>query len=264
MKSGSGKPTFLLYESNQGERKIKLFEHAKRPENWNGSVVKVIVGSRVMRDSVDIHHVTQVHIAQSEWHIPGLIQAWHRGIRSNGHNYLIYQRALQLMTENPSLSLEEARKRVVIDYQIFNYVIDIANLTDVEINNAKKLFDGPSNASLSNAEIKKRVDERNPSLRKIEIALQKYQEVGEIMRSLRENSQDYRLNSNAITVLQITIMTTVVVIVSFSSDIYSLIVKFIEEMITSRFHLKVSELIRVVKCKYSYFTENRMYHPWFR
>lgn len=258
VKSGSGKPTFLLYESNQGERKIKLFEHAKRPENWNGSVVKVIVGSRVMRDSVDIHHVTQVHIAQSEWHIPGLIQAWHRGIRSNGHNYLIYQRALQLMTENPSLSLEEARKRVVIDYQIFNYVIDIANLTDVEINNAKKLFDGPSNASLSNAEIKKRVDERNPSLRKIEIALQKYQEVGEIMRSLRENSQDYRLNSNAITVPANNNHDYSGSDCFFLSDIYSLIVKFIEEMITSRFHLKVSELIRVVKCKYSYFTENRI------
>ena len=51
------KQTFLLYESNSADKQRRLFDDAKKPENWNGSIVKIIVGSRVMRDSVDIHHV---------------------------------------------------------------------------------------------------------------------------------------------------------------------------------------------------------------
>jgi hypothetical protein len=252
------KPTYLLYESGSSEKQRRLFDDAKKPENWNGSIVKVIIGSRVMRDSVDIHHVVQIHIAQPEWHIPGLIQAWHRGIRSNGHNWLIYHRALELVKASEGkLSLEDARKQVVIDYQVFNYVIDIEDLTDTEINTCRNMFRMESNKSLSNEEIRKRVNERNPSLKKVEKALEKYRDVGTLMDSLRKNSLDYHLNGGDHVVRpEVEQPIQASENLFFTSDIYSIVMRVIQDMITSSFHLQVSELVEVIRGRYSFLTEN--------
>jgi len=194
----SDTPKYLLYDSNSSKRQRKLFEDAKRPDNWDGSIVKVILGSRGMRDGVDIPHVSQIHIALPEWHIPGLFQAWHRGIRSNGHNWLIYNRALELMRQSRGLTLEEAKKLVKIDYEVYNYIIDLDNLTDTEIDDVRVLFRKSSNRALSNDEIKRKVAEKNPSFRKIEIALRKYKDVANLIEGLKKTSLDHFINSGRI------------------------------------------------------------------
>jgi hypothetical protein len=190
------KPTYLLYESNSSDKQRRFFEDAKRPENWDGSIIKVIIGSRVMRDGVDIHHVVQIHIALPEWHIPGLIQAWHRGIRSNGHNWLIYHRALKMVQENPTLTFKEATKLIKVDYEIFNYIIDLQNITNEEINEARGYFRLSSNSSLTNTEIARLVLQRDPSSSKIIVALEKYKEVHKLFTELEKKSIDYFINTD--------------------------------------------------------------------
>lgn len=192
--NSSKKRAYLEYDSNSSEKHRRLFEDAKKPENWDGSIVKVIVGSRAMRDGVDIHHVTQIHIALPEWHVPGLIQAWHRGIRSNGHNSLIYHRALEL-SRRENITMEEARKRIKIEYKVYNYVIDLTNLTDQELEGARNRFRKLSNRKLTNDQIRQIVKRRDFSLREIQTALKKYIEVGKLMECLKKHSIDYYVNN---------------------------------------------------------------------
>ena len=193
----AGKRTYLMHKSSQSERERKLFEDAKKPANWNGSIVKVIVGSAAMRDGIDIHHATQVHIPVPEWHMPGFIQAWHRGIRSNGHNWLLYNRAVKLAAKE-GISLEEARAKVVIEYRVYNYVIDLKDLTDAEIDDMKTRFKKSSHRRLTNDYIRRTVNDRDRSHKEIELAIRKYTRVGPLMETLKKTSLDYYVNNGGV------------------------------------------------------------------
>jgi hypothetical protein len=61
-----------------------LLELLRSPENKHGKYVKIIMGSRVFRDGINLSNVTEVHLP-SMWTPSGLYQALQRAIRATSH-----------------------------------------------------------------------------------------------------------------------------------------------------------------------------------
>jgi hypothetical protein len=256
----SDKRTFLFYDSNATAKQEKLFLDAKKAENCNGDIVKVIIGSRAMRDGIDIFHATQIHIVLPEWHIPGMKQAQYRGIRSSGHNSLLHHRATELSkTEN--ITLDEAYKRTKINYQVFNYIIDLDDLTDKEIDEARNYFQVESKKDFPNDEIRAMVSSRNPALRKIEIGIQKYSQVGQLYAKLKRESIDYHINSGFTsneTTPQRQLITNDTNNYFFSSLMSFICQREIVNLISEQFRLELTELVRMVQNKKPLLTESEI------
>jgi hypothetical protein len=207
------KQYYLLYLSTPTAEQTKAFKLFNSKDNWDGSSIKVIIGSRVMRDGVDIHHAVQTHIIIPDWRIPGYIQAQHRGIRSAGHKHLITQRAIRLVEEqrnNPDIPTEEkityeqalakiTHEKVTVD--IFNHSLSMRLITEEDVRNARKYFDDPGSVRLtemSDLEVLnlfREVDKKNNAGEAIiEAAINAYKEVGSEMMNLRTRALDYKLN----------------------------------------------------------------------
>lgn len=116
-------------------------------ENWDGSIVKIIIGSKIMRDGVDLKHAIQTHIVIPEWRISSFIQAHHRGIRSNGHDHIIHHRALKYVEEKRQslkkpeerMKIEEAEELIregKIDVEIYYHYIDMKLLYPEDVDEA--------------------------------------------------------------------------------------------------------------------------------
>lgn len=188
---------YILYTAESTQKMDRALLQAKSPENWNGSKVKIIIGSRVMRDGVDISHALQIHIGIPEWNLPGTIQAWHRGIRSKGHEMIIYNRALKLMNEE-KITFDEAKQKIIknkIEVKIFNYFLDVQSVSESDIENASKHFKLNSVKKYSFAELKNFLDKsQHTDSHKFNIMKKKYLEVGPLMNTIRENAIDYDIN----------------------------------------------------------------------
>lgn len=132
---------YIVYTSGMSADDKKAFDVFNSPKNWDGSIIKVIIFSRIGRDGIDVKHVLQTHIVIPEWRIPGLIQAQHRGIRNNSHRELIRHRAIaykrDLEKQGISISLDEAKDHIEtnrIDIQIYHHLMDFSllDIHDVE------------------------------------------------------------------------------------------------------------------------------------
>jgi hypothetical protein len=209
----SRKQYYLLYLSTMGAEQAKAFKLFNSNDNWDGSCIKVIIGSRVMRDGVDIHHAVQTHIIIPDWRIPGYIQAQHRGIRSAGHRHLIMQRAIRLVEEqrtdpnipiDKKITYEQALTKIIdkkVTVEIFNHSLSMRLITEEDVRDARKYFDNPASAQLTEMSdldvlnLLHSVSKRdNAGEAIIEAAINAYKEVGAEMMRLRSTALDYKLN----------------------------------------------------------------------
>lgn len=195
-----------------------IFERLNSPENWDGKMIKYVIGSKVMRDGTDIKHGVQIHILVPEWRIPGLVQAQHRIIRSNGHNEIIRQLALELITNSrldPSArkyTLTEAQQEIRrrgINVEIYNHLLDVKDLTLDDMREAAMCFTQEqqnlvyqyiTNGDYSDAaliEMRKLITSEQ-SIRGgeklYECAIMRHQSVGAKQIEMRSQAIDYMLN----------------------------------------------------------------------
>ena len=203
------KQRYLLYRSTMDANSKHAFGIFNRPENWDGSIIKVIIGSRVMRDGVDIHHAVQTHITIPEWRIPGFIQAQHRGIRSSGHKYLIHHRAIKMVEkqkndsaipQDKKITYEQAYETIMKDkikVQIYNHFVDMSLLRLEDIEEARPYLDD-NVRQMSDGEILDLLKNGNNTHKAgeaiIQAAIRSYRPVGAEMMTLRSSSLDYKLN----------------------------------------------------------------------
>lgn len=203
------KQRYLIYRSTMDVDSKHAFEIFNRPENWDGSVIKVIIGSRVMRDGVDIHHAVQTHITIPEWRIPGFIQAQHRGIRSSGHKYLMHHRAIKMVEKQKNdptipfdrkITYEQAYETIMknkIKVQIYNHFVDMSLLEIEDIEEARPYLDD-NVRQMSDEEILDLLKNGNNTHKAgeaiIQAAIRSYRPVGAEMMKLRAESLDYKLN----------------------------------------------------------------------
>jgi len=208
----NGPRRYLLYLSDRSKDDTDAFKVFNSEDNWDGSLIKVIIGSRVMRDGVDIHHAVQTHIIIPDWRIPGYIQAQHRGIRSAGHDYLIHHRAIKKVEKSRAdpdiphdkkLTYKEARDQVInvdkVEVSIFNHFVDFRLLRLEDIETARVFLDEDTMlATMSNNQILLLLVSGDTKHKAgeaiIEAAIDSYRPVGAEMMKLRSSALDYQLN----------------------------------------------------------------------
>jgi hypothetical protein len=215
---------YLIYTSGMSTEAKKAFLTFNSEENWDGSLIKVIIGSQVLRDGVNIFHATQTFILISEWRMAGNIQAQFRGFRSNGHDALIHNRAI-LKSEALGISYNEA-KRIIrqekIIVEIYYHALDFKLLTIDDIEGAKKYMGEDAMKFIEEEiedfisenpeyeddeeEIAKHVNFRilqelqndsnrfNGGMKLYESAIEKHITVGAELMKLQASSIDYMLN----------------------------------------------------------------------
>lgn len=202
---------YMIYSSSMSAQDNDAFKLFNSEANWDGKLIKMIIGSKVMRDGVDIFHAVQTHIIIPEWRISGFIQAQHRGIRSAGHNHLIHHRAIRMVEEqkndpdiphNNKITYKQAREYIIkekVTIEIYNHFVDMELLTLDDIEEAREFID--ENDDLANMD-----DETILQLLKgggtkgkageaiVNAAIDKYRDVGAEMMTLRSSALDYKLN----------------------------------------------------------------------
>lgn len=211
--SDRGRPIqrYLLYLSTMSVEQKKAFAVFNSPDNWDGSRIKVVIGSRVMRDGVDVAHTVQTHIIVPEWRIPGYVQAQHRGIRSAGHSHLISGRAIKRVqaqardTSIPTeqkITYEQAMRQVIderVTVEIYNHFLDFRLLSTNDIVNARPFLDEtPELRQMNDQTILDLLQTTGVGNRAgeaiIEAAIAAYRDVGAEMMTLRATALDYKLN----------------------------------------------------------------------
>ena len=90
--------TLLTSETPGPERNV-LLEAFNSYENRHGEYIKVIVGSPVTRDGLNLANVLQIHLLGPGWNQASTYQAESRAIRSTSHVELIKEEKLKLIAE---------------------------------------------------------------------------------------------------------------------------------------------------------------------
>jgi superfamily II DNA or RNA helicase len=75
----------LLYGEQHKDKSARILELFNSDANVDGSLLRIIVGSRFIRESLDFKEVRHLVIMQQPYNIPMLIQIIGRGIREGSH-----------------------------------------------------------------------------------------------------------------------------------------------------------------------------------
>jgi hypothetical protein len=210
---GVNKIKYFVYSSTRTAADEKAFREFNSDANWDGSICKLIIGSKVMRDGVDIKHAVQTHIIIPEWRIPGIVQAQHRGIRSSGHESIVHHLAEKLTKESnlnedidkPPITYQEARKIIIeqkITVQIYHHYISVDLLSPQDIQFAivtypevfKDYLDEDPEDLLNL--LKKNASKHGAAAIMYQNAIDTHKKVGASMMEIWKGALDYKLNVN--------------------------------------------------------------------
>lgn len=80
------KNSFIVLEGDTDSKKrtslINLFNN---PANMNGKYIKIIIGSKVLKEGISLKNVQQVHIMEPWYNVSRLKQVWGRAVRACSH-----------------------------------------------------------------------------------------------------------------------------------------------------------------------------------
>lgn len=91
----------LTPELPQAQQK-QILSIFNSPYNVNGEYIKVIIGSRIARDGIDLFHCVRVHLLIPPWTSSGTIQAVARALRAVSHDVLYEQRRKRIVAADAS------------------------------------------------------------------------------------------------------------------------------------------------------------------
>lgn len=85
-KNKSNKKTYVLLEGRiDTKQRVKILNIFNSPENKDGKIIKVILGSRVLKEGITLKNIRNVHIIEPWHNMSRLKQVWGRAIRSCSH-----------------------------------------------------------------------------------------------------------------------------------------------------------------------------------
>lgn len=101
----------LLTSETSDAKQHSLMEAFNSYENRHGDYVRVLIGSPVTRDGINLANVVQVHLVTPSWHQSGMFQALSRALRATSHEALIAEaRALaEAEGRDPALATIEVK-----------------------------------------------------------------------------------------------------------------------------------------------------------
>ena len=82
---GDGHVRFGVFRANTPEENTKLIKMYNAPENRDGSLMKVIIGSPTMKEGVSLLRTRQIHILDPYWNRSRTEQIMGRGVRFCSH-----------------------------------------------------------------------------------------------------------------------------------------------------------------------------------
>lgn len=103
---------YALITSDSSENEIddilKLFNS---PKNVNGEYLKVIIGSPITREGLNLSNVVQIHMVAPSWNQSTITQALARALRATSHVELLRQKQIEYMQRG----LDPVNARIQVD-----------------------------------------------------------------------------------------------------------------------------------------------------
>lgn len=126
-------------------RQETIKELFNNPANAKGEYIKILIGSRLTRDGINVFHCRRMHLISPHWNFSGMIQAINRVLRANAHEELrtiLHKEALSLGLTGTAYddytNIEVEIYRHCIDYNINNPNPDINDYTNVDLHIYRK------------------------------------------------------------------------------------------------------------------------------
>jgi hypothetical protein len=89
---GSTKGRYILLTSDYSEAEISKFLAAvKRPQNRDGSQIRVVVAGPIVSEGVDFRYMRQIHVVDPWWNMSRIEQVVGRGLRTCSHQILPFE-----------------------------------------------------------------------------------------------------------------------------------------------------------------------------
>jgi hypothetical protein len=89
---GSVKGKYILLTSDITEAEIsKLLDAVKRPNNRDGSQIRVVVAGPIVSEGVDFRYMRQIHVMDPWWNMSRIEQVVGRGLRTCSHQVLPFE-----------------------------------------------------------------------------------------------------------------------------------------------------------------------------
>ncbi|CAH6418575.1 VV D6-like helicase [uncultured virus] len=131
------KPRYAVLTSETSSAKMtSLLELYNSEENAYGEYLKVIIGSPIARDGINLFNVLRGHLVTAGWHPSGTHQALSRFLRAVSHEYLIKQlrKALIAQGKDPSQASIEVKiyKHAAVDSTRQSIDIQLYQLSEIK------------------------------------------------------------------------------------------------------------------------------------
>ncbi len=124
------RPRYALITSETSAANVsRILDLFSSPENIHGEYLKVLIGSQIAREGLNLSHGTQIHLTTTWWNRSANYQAISRAIRATSHILLLNEEKRRLEAEKERLlqegNVEAAEaidpKTAVIPVQIFQH-----------------------------------------------------------------------------------------------------------------------------------------------
>lgn len=119
--SGSKTNSFIVFDSNVSDTQRKLYLDAfNNKQNFDGSKVRIIIGSQVLSEGITLKAIRQVHILDASWNMTQINQIIGRAVRKFSHSDLpIRERNVKVYkhiatyTDNPNSTFIDKEKYIL-------------------------------------------------------------------------------------------------------------------------------------------------------
>jgi hypothetical protein len=90
--SGNTKGKYILLTSDYSEAELsKLLASVKKPQNRDGSQIRVVVAGPIVSEGVDFRYMRQIHVVDPWWNMSRIEQVVGRGLRTCSHQILPFE-----------------------------------------------------------------------------------------------------------------------------------------------------------------------------
>ena len=134
--SGDTKFYALVYGETPQSHIDTILEVFNNVENYKGSLIRIIIGTKTFREGINLKHVTRVHLVVAGWTASGITQAIARSLRVDSHHILAEKRKDDKLIEvdiyrHMTIFKDEDDVKVSVDYDIYEQILR----KDLEIKN---------------------------------------------------------------------------------------------------------------------------------
>lgn len=109
----------IITSSTTSEEQVSIQKIFNSEQNYKGDLLKVIIGSRVTRDGLNLDNITDIHLVSGDWTESSNFQALSRGIRSGSHNILLQKKMEKNPDKDPEVEVKVYRHISVVDEREF-------------------------------------------------------------------------------------------------------------------------------------------------